>query len=507
MTIDENVFFREVTLKICSSLDIRVAIKRTYEYIKSVFPLDIMYLNIHDENLGAIRFIAIEPENADPNIYVNKIIPMDREIWEKSKSLKTPTINDIDCTDPLYVKMANLTYNKGFSSLVIPLRVDDTKVGTLVLRAKGERIYNLSHKAFVSCLIEPFTIALSNALVHNDLLKMQDRLIDENKFLQSELTSKHTDDIIGSENGLKNVMDMVKQVAPRNNSVLLLGETGVGKEIIANAIHYSSSRRKGPFIKVNCGAIPESLIDTELFGYEKGAFTGAVSLKRGRFERADGGTIFLDEIGELPMHAQTRLLRILQNHKLERVGGTSSIPLDIRVIAATHRKLGEMVAHKQFREDLWFRINVFPIDIPPLRERREDIPELIRYFIEQKSREFGLHTTPQVEIGSLKKLVNYPWHGNVRELQNIIERELISYKGGKLSFNSLYTENQDNCLGNNSEEVFMPVDLDTYNAEYIKEILRFTSGKINGKGGAAEILGLKPSTLRSRMSKLNISRK
>ncbi len=219
-------------------------------------------------------------------------------------------------------------------------------------------------------------------------------LADDNRYLHRELFRLAGDEIVGADFGLKGAMEMVRQVASLNSPVLLLGETGVGKDVIANAIHYSSPRKDGPFVKVNCGAIPETLLDSELFGHEKGAFTGALSQRRGRFERANKGTIFLDEIGELPSQAQVRMLRVLQYKEIERVGGTNPISVDIRLIAATNRDLEEMVRAKQFREDLWFRLNVFPIRIPPLRERREDIPALVRHFIERKSRELRLSALP-----------------------------------------------------------------------------------------------------------------
>lgn len=506
MDIDDNAFFKEVTLRICGSLNIRTAVRNTYEYIKQVIPVDNVYLDIHDEKIGALRFVAIEPE--DENIPIGGIITLEKDVWEATKTLKDPIINDIDNEFPLFRKMRNVTGGKESSSLVVPLNIDDQKLGTLVLRAVGDKVYTNEHLKLISCVTEPFSIALSNTLAHQDLMNLKDRLIDENRFLQNELTAKYHEDIIGSKSGLKSVMDMVSQVAARNNTVLLLGETGVGKEVIANSIHYSSQRKDGPFIKVNCGAIPESLIDSELFGHEKGAFTGATIMKRGRFERADGGTIFLDEIGELPMQAQVRLLRILQNHELERVGGSTSIPLNIRVIAATHRKLEEMVAHGQFREDLWFRLNVFPIYIPALRQRKEDIPALTRYFIKQKCHEMGFHDTPPMELGALDRLANYSWPGNVRELQNVIERELIRFKSGKLEFKSIAADRQEDREYTRSQiPDFIPEELEKHTAAYISQVLEYTNGKINGKSGAAEILGVKPSTLRSKMAKLNVKRK
>jgi transcriptional regulator with GAF, ATPase, and Fis domain len=298
-------------------------------------------------------------------------------------------------------------------------------------------------------------------------------------------------------------MEMVRQVAPLNNSVLLLGETGTGKEVIANAIHFGSLRRDGPLIKVNCGAIPESLIDSELFGHEKGAFTGAVTEKRGRFERADGGTIFLDEIGELPLQAQVRLLRVLQNREIERVGGSRPIPVDIRVIAATHRNLENMISENRFREDLWFRLNAFPIILPPLRQRREDIPALTRHFVARKSLELGIAMPPAIAPGALQRLMGYVWPGNARELENVVERELIRHKSGQLLFDAVITSEVKSEYSASQESA--PLRLDEVMALHISKILKITKGKIHGPGGAAEMLGLEPNTLRARMDKLGIN--
>jgi transcriptional regulator with PAS, ATPase and Fis domain len=273
--------------------------------------------------------------------------------------------------------------------------------------------------------------------------------------------------------------------------------------VIANSIHYSSSRSNGPFVSVNCGAIPDTLIDSELFGYEKGAFTGALSQKRGRFERADKGTIFLDEIGELPPQAQVRLLRVLQTKEIERVGGVKTIPLDIRIIAATNRNLEEMVKLQQFREDLWFRLNVFPIWIPPLRERRSDIPALIQHFINLKSRELKLPALPTVSPGASDLMMDYQWPGNVRELQNVIERALILNPSGPLTFEHLNLKQSEKMTepGNSSQETD---NLEEAISRHIRRVLIKTRGKVNGTDGAAALLEINPSTLRNRMKKLGI---
>ncbi len=310
--------------------------------------------------------------------------------------------------------------------------------------------------------------------------------------------------IIGADFGLADVMRAANQVAIHESPVLLLGETGVGKDVIANHIHHISSRSDAPFIKVNCGAIPDALMDSELFGHEKGAFTGAISQKRGRFERADTGTIFLDEIGELPLAAQTRLLRVLQNKEIERVGGDNMIEVDIRVIAATHRDLQDMVRKGEFREDLWFRLNVFPITIPPLRARTDDIPALAEHLIEEKAKRLNLAKTPSLTRSSMQQLLAYSWPGNVRELDNIIERALIVSNGGVITFDGILSPVKK---FRPQQVVKTDTDFDTLNqvmADHIKSVLAATNGRIHGDAGAAKILGINPSTLRSRMDKLKV---
>jgi len=290
-----------------------------------------------------------------------------------------------------------------------------------------------------------------------------------------------------------------------NSPVLLAGETGTGKEVIANAIHDRSNRCNGPFIKMNCGAIPDSLIDSELFGHEKGAFTGATDKKRGRFERANGGTIFLDEISELPLQAQVRFLRVLQEKEFERVGGTTSIKVDVRVLSATSKNLEHLIAKGQFREDLFFRLNVFPITIPPLRERKVDISALVDHFIQNKSREMGLQRTPSLDTEELERLTSYSWPGNVRELANIVERAIILSRGRNLIFHGMIeTGATHQHLANpTNREQFL--SLEELEADYIRRVLKSARGKINGPGGAAELLKINPGTLRAKMDKLGIA--
>jgi len=506
---DKDAFFREATVRICSSLDIRTALANVFEHMSEHFPLDTLSLTILDADLCAVRRIA-NAMTKDLDI-PEEIIPLSKQLWDQVQAFSQQNRNAFISSDPIIIgelfnSIAPHFKMEGNSDLSLPLWIAEEFIGILSLRIGGERRYNSGHVELLGTIAEPFAIALANALAHEKILKYRDILIDDNRFLSKELFPNTGDEIVGSSSGLRNVMEMVRQVAPLNNSILLLGETGTGKELIANAIHYSSSRKEGPFIKVNCGAIPETLIDSELFGHEKGAFTGAITEKRGRFERAVGGTIFLDEIGELPQQAQARLLRVLQHHEIERVGGSKPIPVDIRVIAATHRNLERMVSENQFREDLWFRLNVFPIIIPPLRQRKEDIPALARFFVASKSRELDIKTPPAIAPGALERLMEYNWQGNIRELENTVERELIRHKGGQLLFNSL-PGNKDEATAISDQsmpEIYSMLSLDDLTSLHIRKILEKTNGKIHGSGGAAEILGIKATTLRARMDKLGI---
>jgi transcriptional regulator with GAF, ATPase, and Fis domain len=505
--IDKNLFFKEVTIKICSSLKIEKALRNAFTYLSQHIPLDNIALTIIDANLAALRRVAQVAKNQVE--LVNEIIVLPEDIWSKvlTWEVRIPTIMNT-AQDEVIRALAPYLKLKGNSVMLIPLWVDNVWLGGLILRASRHGAYDSSHVNLLATVTEPFSIALANALAHERLLKYKDMLVDDNHFLNRELLSRTSDEVIGGNSGLRNVMEMVRQVSPLNNSVLLLGETGTGKEVIANAIHFNSPRREGPFIKVNCGAIPESLIDSELFGHEKGAFTGAATEKRGRFERANGGTIFLDEIGELPFQAQVRLLRVLQNREIERVGGSRPIPLNIRVIAATHRNLESMVAENRFREDLWFRLNVFPIIVPPLRQRKEDIPALARHFVTLKCMDLGYAETPAIAPGALQRLclVDYSWPGNVRELENLVERELIRYRGGQLSFDSLSPTTENITTPDLPEDMspHTPLNLDTIICHHISKVLKLTNGKIHGHGGAAELLGVEPNTLRARMDKLGI---
>ena len=308
------------------------------------------------------------------------------------------------------------------------------------------------------------------------------------------------EEMIGISAAVQSLKNAIQQVAPTDTSVLIKGETGTGKELVARYIHELSLRKERILVKVNCAALSEGLITSELFGHEKGAFTGAIVRRLGRFEYADGATIFLDEIGDLPLETQAMLLRVLQDGEFERVGSSKTIKVDVRVIAATNRDLELLVKEKKFRQDLFFRLNVFPIEIPPLRERSEDIPLLTAYFLEVYGRKLG-KKVDKIGDKTLRLFQDYSWPGNVRELQNIIEHSLVISRGEYLDVPEAYFFEKKK-----DRKIHTYPSLEEYERQYIEDVLQHTEGVLYGPKGAAKILGLKPSTLQSRMKKLGIEK-
>lgn len=505
--MDKNIFFRKATLLICSSLDIEVALGRCLEFLSQYIPADIITLNIYNPDTKSVRYLAKASHTACEKLKLDIKLPRNiiRSIESGKRFKNDQLVVNHPSDDPLG-KIITTSLGIDHASIVaLRLVIEGHRLGVADLFTFKKGGFTAEHGRLFALLRDPFAIALANAIKHQKTLELKDQLASDNKNLNRKLFSSVIGEVVGSDSGLKNVMLMVNQVARLNNTVLLLGETGVGKEIIANTIHHSSQRKNGPFIKVNCGAIPESLIDSELFGHEKGAFTGAISEKRGLFERAHQGTIFLDEIGELPLQAQVRLLRVLQTHEIERVGGTTSIPLDIRVIAATHQNLDNMVREGRFREDLFFRINVFPIQIPPLRQRKEDIPAFVQYFSTRKSEELGIMPQSMDSSIEMGPLLDYDWPGNVRELGNVVERALIQQRSEPI-FSRLHDSKHNKIILPNESGEFTEnhLPLDDAIFRHIQKILEMTNGKINGPKGAAALLHLHPSTLRNKMNKLGI---
>jgi PAS domain S-box-containing protein len=337
-------------------------------------------------------------------------------------------------------------------------------------------------------------------IAHEEVSRLKNQLQEENIYLQEEIKlQQNFGDIVGASDALKYVLFKIEQVAPTDSTVLITGETGTGKELVARAIHSASARGDRPMVKVNCAALSASLIESELFGHERGAFTGALNRKIGRFELADGATIFLDEIGELPLELQVKLLRIIQEGEFERLGSSKTVKVDARIIAATNRNLKEQVNQGLFREDLWYRLNVFPITVPPLRQRREDIPMLVEHFSRTFSRKLGKEIA-SVAPATINALRNYSWPGNIRELANVIERAVINAHGPVLRVQEqLQPVNGDSAHAVNKT-------LEEVERDYIMRILEDRGWKIEGPNGAAHVLGMNPSTLRTRMAKLSITK-
>lgn len=512
MPVDQNQFFREVTLRICGSLDIYSALSETLDYMKKLIPADSVGLGYADLEQERIRVVASATQEGAPFLWGDGAseIALSKETIEflRMKPDDNPMFWIINRPEELDEELLAVFPNiKSHSAFFLRLYLSGEAVGILLISAEGHHRYSSEHADLLEMVREPFTIAMLNARRYQELLRIQELLVEDNRALSADLQHSVGVEVVGSDFGLREVMEQVRLIAPSSSPTLLLGETGTGKEVIANAIHMASPRNSGPMIAMQCGAIPETLLDSELFGYEKGAFTGASQRKRGRFERADGGTLFLDEIGELSSEAQVKLLRVLQEKRFERVGGCQSIEVDVRVIAATHRDLEKMVQEGTFREDLWYRLNVLPIRIPPLRLRREDIPSLVQYFVKRKVQEMNLTHIPQIESRSLERLKAYDWPGNVRELQNIVERSLILARGGLLTFPELAAKSSVQEAPSNTPTQGPILKMDEAIATHIRVALERVDWQVAGKGGAAELLDMKPSTLRSRMKKLDIKRK
>ncbi len=497
---ERAVFFREATLRLCGRLSVHEALGSLFDYLQGLLPVDRIFLECVDAGAVSMRTVA---EASSQGCW-----PKD-DLTTLSKAalveLEARDPFDADClvfdgagADRVTQEMFDFhSIPHDAAGLLMMLGPAQAPVGQVVFISLQDR-YTQAHAELLRPLKQPFTIALCNTLEHREVLRLKNLLADDKRYLQRELETAAGGTIIGADQGLKATLKAARQVAATDSAVLLRGETGTGKDLIAHNIHRSSRRKDGPFITMNCGAIPDALIDTELFGHEKGAFTGAQGLRRGRFERAEGGTLFLDEVGELSPAAQVRLLRALQNKEIERVGGQNPVKVDVRIIAATHRSLEEMVREGSFREDLWYRLNVFPIEIPALRQRPEDIPALVRHFVDTKSQALKLGPPPALATGAVGPLLDYAWPGNVRELEHVVERALIITQGEALSFDAVLapaaaSEPRDRTL-------------QAVERHHIRRVVQSVNGRIEGPDGAALILGLNPSTLRSRMRKLGITK-
>ena len=397
--------------------------------------------------------------------------------------------------------------NKVKEMIGFPLRMSNVCIGAVTIYPKERNTFTKPQLSLAQTVCSYIGIALSNILAYDKIKQQLEEihrhkfhLEEENNYLQEQIQITYGE-TIGSDNGLKGVFQMVSNVAPSDSTVLILGETGTGKELIARAIHLSSSRRGKLMIKVNCAALPANLIESELFGHEKGSFTGATQRRIGKFELASGSTLFLDEIGEMPPELQVKLLRVLQEREIVRIGGRTVIRTDVRVIAATNRNLSKEIEAGRFRSDLFYRLNVFPITLPPLRERMEDIPALVSHFVEVFARKTGKSITG-VATRAIQGMMLYSWPGNVRELEHVIERSVLMSHGGTIKDIILPKQDKKALLAGESSTR----SLKQLERDHILAALKKSNGRVGGQGGAAEILQLPPTTLHSRIKKLGIKK-
>ena len=389
---------------------------------------------------------------------------------------------------------------KSFCS--IPLQSHDRVLGTLNIGRLHEDAFNHEDVELLSQVAQQIAIGVENGLAYREIAELKEKLNEEKLYLEREIRSEHNfEEIVGDSRPLKDVLAQIEIVSPTDSTVLIQGETGTGKELVARAIHNLSSRRSRTFVKLNCAAIPTGLLESELFGHEKGAFTGAIAQKIGRFELANGGTLFLDEVGDIPLELQSKFLRVLQEQEFERLGSTRTIRVDIRLVAATNRDLARMVTDKEFRSDLYYRLNVFPILNPPLRERANDIPALVQYFTQKFAARMNRRIT-SIPTDTMAALSRYHWPGNIRELENFIERAVILTRGSSLTVPLAELKSRRGESGDAPQLS----TLEEAEREHIRRALQQANWLVGGPAGAAARLGMKRTTLQSRMVKLGIER-
>jgi formate hydrogenlyase transcriptional activator len=487
---------------VVSKLDIRELFREVSRSIHAYFGSDFAALWMLKEETGQIQSVMddfpgregllAEVPAADLTASdLDKLRTRKAEVWSAEEFDKLPA----NRRDPLKAESI-------LSLAIAGLATGDKPLGALVMGSRKTDAFGQRDLDLFSQIGNQISLALDNALAYGRLYASATRLEEERLYLESEIEAEYNfEDIVGKSTAMQEVMKQIAIVAPTDSTVLLHGETGTGKELFARALHTGSPRRERTFVKLNCAAIPSGLLESELFGHEKGAFTGALMQKKGRFEIADHGTLFLDEIGDISMELQPKLLRAVQEREFERLGSTKTIGVDVRLIAATHRDIPTMIRESRFREDLFYRLNVFPIEIPPLRERAGDIPLLVHYFVSRLARRMhkNIKTIPKQ---AMEALTRSSWPGNVRELENLIERAVILTQGSELNVPIAELKYASRASGTTaSVSTFQDAE-----RQAIIDALKAASGKLAGEGGAAGRLGLKRTTLQNKMRRLNISR-
>ena len=491
----------DITNLVVSNLDIQEIFRAIAASLRSTIPHDYASIALFDEQYGALRLRALDFPQGGGTIEEEMLIPLEGSpgglAYRTGKPVVITPENIGSFSSELVRRLEAAGLRNGCSA---PLVTAKGVLGVLNVVWAGDRPVSDDDVSLLSQVAVQIAIAIENALAYRQIQALKDRLAEEKLYLEEEIQTEHNfGEIVGESPAFQAALRKTETVAATNAAVLILGETGTGKELVARAIHDLSPRRSRTFVKVNCAAIPTGLLESELFGHEKGAFTGAIARKLGRFELADQGTLFLDEVGDIPLELQPKLLRALQEQEFERLGSNQTIRVDVRVVAATNRDLIRMVGDREFRSDLFYRLNVFPIQIPPLRERREDIPLLVRYFAQKYSRQMDRHIL-SIPTEAMEAMSAYSWPGNIRELENFIERAVILSPGPGLRIP--IAELRDAAGAAQAYDA----TLEEAEREHILRVLRETRWRLSGEGGAAERLGMKRTTLQSKMKKLGIER-
>jgi formate hydrogenlyase transcriptional activator len=499
----------DLTNRVASHLNLREVLREISAQIRGVMHCDGVGIGLPSPENGRFRIYVLDFPNAPAELEEGYEPDDDSPVMAVFRSGE-PVILTGEDTKRLKIGAAHGIR----SSVHVPLTGRGAVVGVLSLGAQREHTFSGDDLAFLTQVARQLALAIENALAYGEVSEQKQKLTLEKLYLEDELRSEGKfEEIIGRSESLRRVLDQIATVAPTDSTVLIYGETGSGKELIARAVHNLSTRKSGAFVKLNCAAIPTGLLESEMFGHERGAFTGAISQRIGRFELANRGTIFLDEIGDIPLELQPKLLRVLQEREFERLGSTRTMRSDARLIAATNRDLDQFVAEGKFRSDLYYRLNVFPVRVPALRERPEDIPLLVRHFVQQFSRSLG-KAIDAIPAETMTALTRYPWPGNIRELQNVIERAVILTNGSVLSVHiddlrapgppaaPLSTPNGH--AAPTASRQHLRSALDESERQQIIAALEKSNWIVAGSEGAAARLGLKRSTLQSRMQKLGI---
>jgi formate hydrogenlyase transcriptional activator len=470
------------------------------EVLARVVRFDRLALSMYDSESDVLRLVTYAgPYHREDYTPIGRVLDLDDSPAGRAFLNQKPVLRR-DLELERQTSSEERAYGHGFRSLcALPVTVRGRRIGAITVGSLAKNQYTDGDAEFLMEIANQIGIAVDNMRSHEETQALRARFEAEAVYLQEEIKTEHNfEEIIGQSAPVRRLLRNLEQVAPTEATVLIQGETGTGKELLARAVHDRSRRKDRPLVKVNCGSIPAGLVESELFGHERGAFTGATQRRIGRFELANGGTIFLDEVTELPVDTQVKLLRVLQEGEFERVGSSQTIKVDVRVIAATNRDLKEIVKNGTFRSDLFYRLHVFPLNVPALRERKDDIPLLVNFFLSKFSKKLGKDVRG-VSQKSVEGLARYDWPGNVRELQNIVERAVVLARGPIVQVD-------DSMMHVDASETSALDTLENTERNHILRALNETHWVVHGKKGAAEILGLNPSTLRSRMEKLGIKR-